>query len=98
MNRLLEAQRYEVVLKAREVELARQKELLAVETERRRQAVVEADREVRVLEMLEERHHSQHRRDEQRKEMKQLDEAALNRRARQVFHTDTNQTSSGANA
>ena len=98
MNRLLEAQRYEVVLKAREVELARQKELLAVETERRRQAAVEADREVRVLEKLKERHHSQHRRDEQRKEMKQLDEAALNRRARQVFHTDTNQTSSGANA
>lgn len=78
VNRLLEAQRYELVLKAREQELARQKELLAVETERRRQAVVEADREVRVLELLDERHRRQHQRDQQRKETKQLDEAALN--------------------
>src|SRR5262245_32840448 len=77
VNRLLEAQRYEVVLKSREQELARQKDLLAVETERRRQAVVEADREVRALELLDERHRTQHRREEQRKEIKQLDEAAL---------------------
>lgn len=84
VNRLLEAQRYEAVLKAREIELARQKELLAVETERRRQAVVEADREVRVLQKLDERHRGQHRRDVERKEVKQLDEAALNRRARQI--------------
>lgn len=81
VNRLLEAQRYELVLKAREQELARQKELLAIETERRRQAVVEADREVRVLELLDERHRRQHRRQAEKLEIKQLDEAALARRA-----------------
>jgi flagellar protein FliJ len=96
VNRLLEAQRYEAVLKARELELARQKELLAVETERRRQAVVEADREVRVLEKLDERHRSQHRRDAERMEVKQLDEAALNRRARQTFPSDYIKSPSGS--
>ena len=82
VNRLLEAQRYELVLKSREQELTRQKELLAVETERRRQTVVEADREVRVLELLDERHRRQHQRHQQRLETKELDEAALIRRRR----------------
>jgi flagellar export protein FliJ len=94
VNRLLEAQRYELVLKTREQELARQKELLAVETERRRQAVVEADREVRVLELLDERHRKQHQQDELSKEIKQLDEAALNRRVRQAFQPDNLRMSS----
>ena len=72
----------ELVLKTREQELTRQKELLAVETERRRQAVVEADREVRVLELLDERHRRQHQRHQQRLETKELDEAALIRQRR----------------
>jgi flagellar FliJ protein len=78
-NRLLEAQRYELVLNARSAELAQQQAMLAVETERRRQQLIEADREVRVLERLDERHHQDHRRREQRFEVKQLDEVA-NRR------------------
>jgi flagellar export protein FliJ len=82
VNRLLEAQRYDLVLKSREQELAGREELLAVETERRRQAVVEADREVRVLELLDERHRRQHQRHQQRLEIKELDEVALNRRIR----------------
>jgi flagellar protein FliJ len=98
VNRLLEAQRYEVVLKSREQELARQKELLVVETERRRQAVVEADREVRVLELLDERHRIQHRRNEQRKEIKVLDEAALNGRVRRSSQTAAVHTPPGSNA
>ena len=80
VNQLLEAQRYDLVLKTREAELTRQSELLAVETERRRQAVVEADREVRVLELLDERRRREHHRQQQRAETKALDEAALNRR------------------
>ena len=56
VNRLLEAQRYELLLKAQSQELAKQAILLAAETERRRQMLVEADREVRVLELLDERH------------------------------------------
>jgi flagellar export protein FliJ len=79
VNRLLEAQRYDFVLKAREQELAQQAELLKAETERRRQAVVEADRDVRSLELLDERQRREHRRGEQRRESKQMDEAALNK-------------------
>jgi flagellar FliJ protein len=81
VNRLIEAQRYELVLKARSAELAQQQAMLAVETERRRQQLIEADREVRVMERLEERHHQAHRRREQRSEVKQLDEVASRRLA-----------------
>lgn len=80
VNRLLEAQRYDLLLKARDQELAKQAILLAAETERRRQLLVEADRDVRVLERLDDRHREEHRRRQQRQEWKQLDEAASNRR------------------
>src|SRR5688572_9542873 len=40
VNRLLEAQRYELLLKARAEELAKQAILVAAETERRRQILV----------------------------------------------------------
>ena len=76
VNRLLEAQRYELLLKAQSQELAKQAVLLAAEAERRRQILVEADREVRVLELLDERHRRTHDRDEQRAETKRLDDVA----------------------
>lgn len=77
VNRLLEAQRYDLLLKAQSQELAKQAVLLQAETENRRQRLVEADREVRVLELLDERHRRAHIRAEDRKETKQLDEAAM---------------------
>jgi flagellar export protein FliJ len=76
VNRMLEAQRYDLLLKAQSQELAKQATLLAAETERRRQILVEADREVRVLELLDERHRRAHIRNEQRNETKRLDETA----------------------
>jgi flagellar FliJ protein len=79
VSRILDVQRYELLLKAQEQELAKQAVLLAAESERRRQVLVEADRDVRVLELLDERHREAHRRDEQREETKQLDEVATNR-------------------
>ncbi len=85
VNRMLEAQRYELLLKARSQELAKQAVLLAAETERRRQLLVESDREVRVLELLDERHHREFKQEQQRLETKQLDEIAANRwRSNQV--------------
>jgi flagellar export protein FliJ len=78
VNRLLEAQRYELLLKARSQELAKQAVLLAAETERRRQTLVEADRDVRVLNLLEERQQRQFDLEQQRLEAKQLDEIAIN--------------------
>ena len=76
INVLVEAQQYDLVLRAQQQELARQQSLLAIETERRRLAAVEAEREVRVLELLDERHRREHQRDEARLEAKQLDEVA----------------------
>jgi flagellar FliJ protein len=76
VNRLLEAQRYELLLKAQSQELAKQAVLLAAESERRRQTLVEADREVRVLELLDERHRRAHDLETQRKETKRFDDVA----------------------
>jgi flagellar FliJ protein len=76
VNRLLEAQRYELLLKAQSQELAKQAILLTAETERRRQMLVEADREVRVLELLDAKHRQTHTRDAQRAETKRLDDVA----------------------
>jgi flagellar protein FliJ len=56
---------------------------LETETERRRQALIEADRDVRALDLLDERQRSEHRRRSLRNENKQLDEIAVQRHARQ---------------
>jgi flagellar FliJ protein len=77
VNRLLEAQRYDLLLKARSQELEKQSLLLSAETERRRLLLVEADREVRVLEKLDERQRQEFAREMQRRETSQLDEAAI---------------------
>ena len=76
IDRLVEAQRYELVIRARQQDIAQQRETLAAEIERRRQVLVEADREVRVLEKLRERQAEQYRRDEELREAKRLDEVA----------------------
>ncbi|MBW8885733.1 MAG: hypothetical protein JF612_13365, partial [Planctomycetia bacterium] len=56
INRVLEVQRYDLLLKAQQQELGKQAVLLAAESERRRQVLVDADREVRVLELLDKKH------------------------------------------
>jgi flagellar export protein FliJ len=84
VNRLLEAQRYELVLKVRGQEIANQRALLETETERRRQALVEADRDVRALQLLDERQRREHQRQARRAEYKQLDETAAQRHIRQT--------------
>jgi flagellar export protein FliJ len=82
VNRLLEAQQYELVLRARQHELGRQEGLLAVESERRRLTLVEAEREVRAMELLDARQRSAHARRQRRRENLELDEAASVRRHR----------------
>ncbi len=73
---LLSTHRYEVVLAAQERQLAAQAAQVAAETERRRLAVVEADRQVRVLEKLRERQAAAARKQAERREAKQYDEVA----------------------
>ncbi len=76
VDQLVEAQRYELALTAQRTELERQREAVAAEIDRRRQALVEANREVRVLQKLREQQTERHRQEENRQEVKQLDEAA----------------------
>jgi flagellar protein FliJ len=84
VNRLLDAQRYELVLNVRKLELTNQQALLSTEIERRRRALVEADREVRVLELLDERQRQAHRREMSRLETRQLDEIASQQHERNI--------------
>jgi flagellar protein FliJ len=79
VTQLLTAQRYQLALEAQIRTLADQAARLAEEVERRRQALVEADREVRILDKLEERKRQQHREASQRTETKVLDEVATTR-------------------
>ncbi|MBN1909977.1 MAG: flagellar export protein FliJ [Pirellulales bacterium] len=81
VDRLIAGQRYDLLLKAQEQYLNQQRENVAGEIERRRAALVEANREVRVLEKLEERLLERHREKENKQEIKILDEMG-NQRAR----------------
>jgi flagellar biosynthesis chaperone FliJ len=68
-----------MVLKAQDAKLADQASRLAIEIERRRLSVVEADCAVRVLDKLDERRRADHRRQQDRQDCKRLDEAAAAR-------------------
>ena len=79
VNRVLAAQRYQLVLEAQSRVLAEQATKLEQEIERRREAVVDADRQVRVLDKLRERREREHRYAAERAESKRLDEVGANR-------------------
>lgn len=81
---LLEAQRYHGVLLAQQKTMHEQSRLLLAEIERRRQSVVEADRQVKVLEKLHDRKLAEFRQEQLRAEIKVLDEVA----ARKTVETD----------
>lgn len=80
---LIATQRYELTLKTQEGKLAQQREKVAVEIERRRQRLIEAQRDVRVLEKLEVRQKERYRDEENRREIRELDEVAGQRAARE---------------
>jgi flagellar export protein FliJ len=76
LDRLLETRRHEVLLRSQQQHAEQQREAIQAEIERRRQVAVDANRQVRVLEQLRQRQYERHRREENRQEVKQLDEAA----------------------
>ncbi|HEY4760328.1 MAG TPA: flagellar export protein FliJ, partial [Thermoguttaceae bacterium] len=76
IDRLIEAQRYELILKVQQRHLNEQRQRLAAEIERRRVALLAANREVRVLEKLREQQSQRHRQEENRLDIKRLDEVA----------------------
>jgi flagellar export protein FliJ len=86
-DRLLDVQRYELVTKSQLQALDEQQQRLSVEIERRREALVAADRDVRVLEKLRETQRAHHQHEEHLREVKQWDELAGQRHAREEATT-----------
>ena len=76
VDQLLDSHRFQLVLGVQLKVIDEQAAKLAVEIEKRRQALVASDREVRVLEKLRETWKDRHRKEEQLGEMKSLDEVA----------------------
>jgi len=76
IDKLLAAQRYEIALRAEQMQLGRQREMIGAEIERRREALVQANRDVRVLEKLRERQAERHRDELVHREIRELDEVA----------------------
>jgi len=79
VDRLVDAQRHLLALKGEALVLQQQAEALAQETQRRHEALVAADRDVRVLDKLREKHRQRHHRQRRRAETKRLDEIAQRR-------------------
>ncbi|MHB8969007.1 MAG: flagellar export protein FliJ [Pirellulaceae bacterium] len=77
---LLNTHRYELVLGAQLQQIHGRRKLIAAEIERRRQALIEADRELRILEKLREKHASDFEFTQQKAEVRLMDEIALRRR------------------
>jgi flagellar FliJ protein len=76
VDELMEINRFELLLAAERQAAVQQQKLVAEEVERRRLALVAADREVRVLERLRDTQQGRHRQEADRQERKQMDEAA----------------------
>ena len=76
IDQLLESQRYELILQSQSRLLAQRGRQLQEEIEKRREALVEADRAVRLLEKLRDQRLSQHVEQELKLEQKELDEIA----------------------
>jgi flagellar FliJ protein len=79
IDQLLDAHRYRSVLEAQTKMLQQRETQITGEITRRREALADADRDVRVLEKLRDRKLDEHRAAELQRELKQLDEVAVQR-------------------
>ncbi len=84
VDRLVESQRYEMTLASQRLQIVRQRETVQGEIERRRQVLAEANRDLRVLENLRDKQAGQHRQQEERREMKRIDEVAQQQALREA--------------
>ncbi len=83
LDQLVDAQRYELSVRSQQKHFARQRQAVAGEIERRREALLAANREVRVLEKLRDRQAQRHQAAEARRDIRQLDEVAASRCCRE---------------
>jgi flagellar protein FliJ len=79
VNRLLDSDRYEALLRIEREHLDQRRETLEIEIEKRRDALLAADRDVRALELLYDIHERRQMAEEERRSMKELDEVAERR-------------------
>jgi flagellar protein FliJ len=77
VDKLLHSHRYELILVGQLQQIHRQRQLIANEIDRRRQALVEADQELRILEKLREKHATAFAYHEHKADIRLLDEMAL---------------------
>lgn len=77
IEELLNARRYELLMQGEVTAVNTQLSQVLAEIERRRQVLLEADRDVKVLEKLRQLQATQHAAEEQKRENRHLDEAAL---------------------
>ncbi|MCI0360881.1 MAG: flagellar export protein FliJ [Planctomycetaceae bacterium] len=77
IDRLMATHRYVAALRAKAQELAEQLQAARIETERRRLVLVEANRQVRVLQKLREKQQAAHQARGEKQEQLLLDESAL---------------------
>ncbi|HEX3998325.1 MAG TPA: flagellar export protein FliJ [Pirellulales bacterium] len=79
---LTDLARYEMILKAQRQSADQQRQAVVAEMQKRRAALVAADRDVRVLEKLRDSQQQRHDEEEALKEFKRLDELAVLRHDR----------------
>ncbi len=79
IDRLLQSERYELILKSKQLQLMENAHKLSIEVEKVRKTLTEADRDVRVLERLRETQSERARQELERLEMKAIDEVAVMR-------------------
>lgn len=84
-DRLLNATRYELVLRAEQRALQLQEVSVQGEVEKRREALVDANREVRSLELLREKQKETHQAEEEARARKEMDEIAARRYAGEEY-------------
>jgi len=82
VDQILDTHRYKLMLKSQVMVLSQKEAQLQTEIERRRAALAVADRDVRVLEKLRERKREEHAAAEFKRELRQLDEFAVQRWSR----------------
>jgi flagellar export protein FliJ len=82
-DHMLACRRYETVLNAQRDYLVQQLAAIDAEIEKRQQALVEANRAVRILELLREKQRADHEKHEKSREIKELDEIG-NRKSRNL--------------
>lgn len=76
VDHLIDVHRYERVLQAQRAAIVSQLQLVTAEVDKRRQALVEADRQVQVLEKLRERQQAEFAHAENQRDQKLMDEIA----------------------